>query len=120
MAGENPGSRNRETDLFAADGWEGLVVPLSLLQTRPPGVKGKQVMTPDALPPTAYASRSLLSFVHELDGYDPEDGLSEGYEETKGFEPEIVAKYLRCVRGFLTSARARIIEAQLPAVKEQL
>jgi hypothetical protein len=46
--------------------------------------------------------------------------LCEGHEETKGFEPEIVLKYMHCLRGFLASARARIIEAQLPTVKEQL
>jgi hypothetical protein len=77
-------------------------------------------MSPDALPPSLYASRSLTSFIQELDNYDPNDSLCEGHEETKGFEPEIVVKYLHCLRGFLISARARIIEAHLPAVKQQL
>jgi hypothetical protein len=77
-------------------------------------------MSRDAVPPSLGASRSLNSFVQELDTYDPEDSLFEGHDETKGFVPENVIKYLRCLRGFLTSARARIIEAQLPAIKEQL
>jgi hypothetical protein len=77
-------------------------------------------MSMDAQPPSLFASRSLTSFIQELDTYDPEESLYEVDEETKGFEPELVVKYLRCLRGFLTSARARIIEAQLPTVKEQL
>jgi hypothetical protein len=77
-------------------------------------------MSSDALPPSVYASRSLMSFVQELDNYDPEDCLTLGSEETKELNPEIVLKYLRCLRGFMNSARSRIIEARLPAVKEQL
>ena len=77
-------------------------------------------MPSDALPPSAYASRSLMSFVQELDNYDPEDCLSLGSDETKGLDQETVLKYLGCLRGFINSARSRIIEARLPAVKEQL
>jgi hypothetical protein len=77
-------------------------------------------MSLDAQPSSLVASRSLKSFVQELDNYDPEDFLLESRDGTKEFEPESVDKYLRCIRGFLTSARARIIEAQLPTVKEQL
>jgi hypothetical protein len=83
-------------------------------------VKGDQAMSRDALPPSLAASRSLTSFVQELDSYDPEDNLFDGLEETKGLEPANVLKYLRCMRGFLTSARARIIEAQLQNMKQQL
>jgi hypothetical protein len=77
-------------------------------------------MSRDAIPPSLGASRSLTSFVQELDSYDPEDNLFDGPEENKGLEPANVLKYLRCIRGFLTSARARIIEAQLQNIKEQL
>lgn len=77
-------------------------------------------MSPDSLTPSLSASRSLTSFIQELDTYDPADYLVEGEEETRGFVTENLLKYLRCVRGFLTSARSRIIEAQLARVKEQL
>jgi hypothetical protein len=77
-------------------------------------------MSRDALPPSLSASRSLTSFVQQLDGYDPEDCLYEGQEKTEGVELANVLKYLRCLRGFLTSARARIIEAAQANVKEQL
>jgi hypothetical protein len=77
-------------------------------------------MSPDIQPPSLAASRSLKSFVQALDNYDPEDFLAESLDGNKVIEPESAVKYLRCIRGFLTSARARIIEAQLPTVKEQL
>lgn len=77
-------------------------------------------MSPDALSPARAAARSLMSFIQELDNFDPHDSLCDGDEETKGFETDTVVDYLRGVRGFLASARARIIEAQLPTAKQQL
>jgi hypothetical protein len=77
-------------------------------------------MSSDALPPSVVASRSLTSFIQLLDNYDHDDTLYEGEEKSKGLEPGTVMKYLRCIRGFLTSARARIIEAQQANVKKQL
>jgi len=77
-------------------------------------------MSPETSRPSLAASRSLNSFVQALENYDPEDFLAESLDGTKEIELENVVKYLRCLRGFLTSARARIIEAQLPTVKEQL
>ena len=77
-------------------------------------------MPPDVLPPPFAAARSLMSCVQELDGFDPDESLYEGHEETKGFETDLVLNYLRILRSFLSSARARIIEARLPTFKAQL
>jgi hypothetical protein len=120
MAGENRGSPNIYADPFAEARSKWALIPFRRSRPDHPVQRGKQVMSSDALPPTFHASRSLTSFVEELDSYDPKDCLLEGHEETNGYEPEIVAKFLQCLRGFLTSARARIIEAQLPTVKAQL
>jgi hypothetical protein len=75
-------------------------------------------MSSDAPSPSLSASRSLTSFLEQLDSFDSNDFLHD--EEANGLERQKVVKYLRCIRGFLTSARARIIEAQPKTLKEQL
>jgi hypothetical protein len=75
-------------------------------------------MSADAPSPSLSASRSLTSFLEQLDSFEPDDFLHD--DESSGLERPKVVKYLRCIRGFLTSARARIIEAQSSTVKQQL
>jgi hypothetical protein len=112
------GSWSNETDLYALASLKELD---TLVFEGPTTAQSKgKIMSLDALPPSLVASRSLLSFVQVLETYDPQEGLYEGHEETKGFEVELVIKFLRAIRGFLTSARGRIIEAHPPNFKEQL